>query len=84
MTDSKRRRLWGVLVIGTIALLNLATEYLGTHDAVRFVSKGISLLLGLPLLVAGSSALFRWASRKRLRAPIPLFIGAGLAVVRFK
>lgn len=75
-TVPKRGRLLGILMMAGIAALQLATEYLGVHDTVRFLSKGISLLLGLPLLVGGSSALFRWTSRKRLGAPVPLFIGA--------
>ena len=75
-TTPKRRHLSGILVMAGIALLNLATEYLGTHDAARFVSKGIALLVGLPLLIAGSFAIFRWASRKRLAALVPLFVGA--------
>jgi signal transduction histidine kinase len=75
-TAPKRRRLLGVFVIAAIALLQLATEYLGTHDAGRFISKGIALLIGLPLLVAWASAVFRGTSRKRLGAIGPLFVGA--------
>ena len=82
-TDSKRRRLLGVCVLAAIALLQLATEYLGTHDAGRFLSKSIALLVGLPLLVVWASAVFRGTSRKRLDAIAPLFVGAVTAGLFF-
>ena len=47
--------------MASIALLQLATEYLGTRDASRFLSKAIALLVGLPLLIVWAFALFRWA-----------------------
>ena len=75
-TDPKRRRLLGVLVMAGIALLQLATEYLGTRDAGRFLSKTIVLLVGLPLLIVWAFAVFRWASRRRFGALAPLFMGA--------
>jgi signal transduction histidine kinase len=59
-----------------IALLSLATEYFGTHDAARFLSKAIALLVGLPLLIVWAFALFRWASRNRFGVLRPLFVGA--------
>ena len=77
-TDPKRRRLLGVFVLAGIALLQLATEYLGTHDAGRFVSKGIALLVGLPLLVVWASAVFRGTSRKRFGAVTAGLFFAGL------
>jgi len=66
----------GVLVMAGIALLQLSTEYLGTHDAGRFLSKAIVLLIGLPLLVVWAFAVFRWTSRQRFGALGPLFVGA--------
>ena len=59
-----------------VAVLQLATEYLGTRDPSRLVSKSIALLIGLPLLIVWAFALFRWASRKRFGALAPLFTGA--------
>ncbi len=75
-TDPKRRRLLGVLVMAGIALLQLASEYLGTHDTVRLVSKSAALLIGLPLLVVGASSGYRWAARTQFGALGPLFAGA--------
>jgi signal transduction histidine kinase len=75
-TDPKRRRLLGVSVMAGIALLQLATEYLGARDVVRFLSKSIALVVGLPLLVVWAFAVFRWASRERFGVLGPLFVGA--------
>jgi hypothetical protein len=91
-TDPKRRRLVGVLVMAGIALLQLATEYLQTHDRGRLLSKAITLLVGLPLLIVWAFAVSRWASRKRVSAtpwpaPFsalgPLFVGAVAAGLFF-
>jgi hypothetical protein len=65
-TTPRRRRTLGVLVIGGIALLQLASEFLGAHDLVRFLSKSIALLIGLPVLVGSANGVFRWAQRNRL------------------
>jgi signal transduction histidine kinase len=75
-TDPKRRRLLGLLVMGGIALLQLATDYFGTHDASRFLSKAFALLVGWPLLIVWAFAVFRWASRRHFGALAPLFVGA--------
>src|SRR5216684_3831977 len=69
--------------MAAIALLQLATEYLGTRDAGRFLSKAIVLLVGLPLLIVWAFAVFRWASRKRFGALAPLFLGAVTAGLFF-
>jgi signal transduction histidine kinase len=82
-TDPKRRRLLGVFVMVGIALLQLATEYLGTHDAGRFLSKGIALLVGLPILVVWASTVFRGTSRRGFGAIGPLFVGAVTAGIFF-
>jgi signal transduction histidine kinase len=79
----KRRRLFGLVVMGGIALLQLSTEYLGTHDAGRFLSKATALAVGLPLLVVWAFAVFRWASRRRFSALGPLFVGAITAGIFF-
>jgi signal transduction histidine kinase len=66
-----------------IALLQLATEYLGTRDAGRFLSKAMALLVGLPVLMVWAFAVFRWASRKRFGPLGPLFVGAVAAGLFF-
>jgi len=76
MPESKRQRTLGILVVAGIALLQLSTEFLGTHDTARFLSKSVAFLLGLPLLVACSFALFRWSSRRSLNLFGVLFVGA--------
>jgi len=82
-TDQTRRRLLGVLVMAGIAILQLTTEYLGTRDHGRFLSKAITLLIGLPLLLVWAPAVFRWASRKRFGTIGPLFVGAVAAGLVF-
>ena len=76
--DPKRRRLLGVSVMVGIAVLQLATEYFGTRDAARFLSKSLALLIGLPLLIVWAFVVFRWAARTRFGLAGPLF---GAAVV---
>ena len=49
-----------------IALLQLASEFLGAHDVVRLLSKSIALLVFLPLLVISADGVFRWAARNNL------------------
>jgi signal transduction histidine kinase len=75
-TDPKQRGLLGVLVMAGIALLQLSTEYLGTHDSGRFLFKGTALLVGLPVLIVWGFAVLRWSSRNRSGALRPLFVGA--------
>ena len=82
-TGPNRRRLLGILVMVGIPLLQLASEYLGTRDAGRFLSKAIVLLIGLPLLVVWGFAVFRWASRRHFSVVGPLFVGAGAAGLFF-
>jgi hypothetical protein len=67
-TDPKGRRLLGVSLMVGIAVLQLATEYLGAHDAGRLLSKVLTLLVGLPLLIVWAFAVSRWAARKRASA----------------
>jgi signal transduction histidine kinase len=70
-------------VIAIIALPHLTTELYATRDSVRFLSKGIALLFGLPLIIAWAFAVFRWASRNRFGVLGPLFFGAVTAGLFF-
>ncbi len=74
--DPRRRRILGVLVMAGIALLQLASEFLGAHDVVRFLSKSVALLVGLPLLVVGANGVFRWAARNRFGLVASLSVAA--------
>jgi signal transduction histidine kinase len=69
--------------MAAIALLQLGTEYLGTRDSGRFLSKATVLLVGLPVLIVWAFAVFRWASRMRFGALGPLFVGAVMAGLFF-
>jgi hypothetical protein len=73
---SKRARLLGVAVVAGIAVLQLASEFLGARDAVRLVSKALALAVGLPLLVVCAFAVFRWATRNRSGLVGPLSVAA--------
>jgi signal transduction histidine kinase len=82
-TDPKRRRLLGVLVMAGIALLQLASEFLGAHDIVRLISKALALLIGLPLLIGWAFAVFRRAERNRFGLVGPIFLSAIAAGLLF-
>jgi signal transduction histidine kinase len=69
--------------MAAIALLQLGTEYLGTRDRGRFLSKAFVLLVGLPVLIVWAFAVFRFASRMRFGALGPLFVGAVTAGLFF-
>jgi hypothetical protein len=75
-THPAQRHLLGIFVMASIALLQLSTEYLGTRDLGRFLSKSVALLIGLPLLVGWAFAVMRWSSRKQVGPIGPLFAGA--------
>ena len=79
----RKDRVLGILVIAGIALLQLASEFLGAHDVVRFLSKSAALLIGLPLLVVCANQLFRWVSRNRFGFVAPLSIAAIAAGIFF-
>src|SRR5260370_41262442 len=69
-----RRRVLGISVMTIVPLLHLATEYLGTGDRGRMLSKLAVSIIGLPILIWGSSTGLRWAARRRL-GPLVLVIG---------
>jgi signal transduction histidine kinase len=73
-----RRRVLGVGVMVSISLLQLTAEYLGTHDRGRLLSKGLVLLLGLPVVAEVASRGFRLSARKR-RNPVPLLVAGAVA-----
>jgi len=75
-TDPRRQRIVGILVTAGIALLQLASEFLGAHDLVRLLSKSLALLIGLPLLMFWGTAVFRWAARHRVGLVGPLSVAA--------
>jgi signal transduction histidine kinase len=79
----KRARLLGVLVMASIAVLQLASEFLGAHDVVRLLSKGLALAVGLPLLIVWAFVVFQWAARNRFGLVGPLFLAAVAAGVFF-
>src|SRR5215470_14427218 len=59
-----------------VALLQLSSEYLGTRDVGRFLSKALVLTTGLPLLIVWGFAVYRWGARRRYGVIGPLFVGA--------
>ena len=69
------RRALGICIMTIVPLLQLATEYLGTGDRGRALSKLAVLVVGLPILVVGSSAGLRWAAGRRLGPPVLLVAG---------
>jgi signal transduction histidine kinase len=59
------RKALGVCVMTIVPLLQLATEYVGTGDGRRAISKLAVTMIGLPILIRGSSAGLRWAAGRR-------------------
>jgi signal transduction histidine kinase len=68
----------GICVMTIVPLLYIATEYLGTGDHGRTVSKIAASIIGLPILIWASSAGLRWAAVKRFR-PLWLLVGGMLS-----
>jgi len=79
----RRQRPIGFLLMAGFALLQLASEYLGVRDAGRVACKGLALLVGLPLMIGCSFALFRYASRRSLGMLAPLAAGLVASGVLF-
>src|SRR5260370_15522947 len=67
-----RRTVLGICVMAIVPLLHIGTEYLGTGDLGRTLSKLAVSIIGLPILVWGSSAGLRWAARRRVGPPVLL------------
>jgi signal transduction histidine kinase len=72
------RRTLGVCMMTIVPLLQLATEYLGTGDRGRAISKLAVTIVGLPILIEGSSAGLRWAAGRR-SGPLVLLVGGMLS-----
>jgi signal transduction histidine kinase len=68
-----RRRMLGICVMTIVPLLQIAIEYLGSGDRGRTLSKLAVSIIGLPILIWGSSAGLRWAAGRRL-GPLVLLI----------
>jgi signal transduction histidine kinase len=68
----------GFSVMTIVPLLQLGTEFLGTGDHGRALSKLAATLVGVPLLLWGSSRGLRWAEGRRL-GPLVLLGGGMLA-----
>src|SRR5713226_10310398 len=72
------RRTLGLCVMTIVPLLQIATEYLGTDDRGRAISKLAVTIIGLPILIKGSSAGLRWAAGRR-SGPLVLLVGGMLS-----
>src|SRR5712692_9470043 len=72
---TSRRAALGICVMAIVPLLHIVTEYLGTGDRGRTLSKLAVSIIGLPILIQGSSAGLRWAALKRSRPPVLLIGG---------
>src|SRR5260370_40311706 len=75
-----RRRVLGISVMTIVPLLQLATEYLGTGDRGRMLSKLAVSFIGVPILIWGAPAGLRWAAGRR-GGPLLVLLG-GVALPR--
>jgi signal transduction histidine kinase len=73
-----RRTALGLCVMTIIPLMHIGTEYVGTRDLGRTLSRLVVSLIGLPILIWGSPAALRWAAGRRSR-PAVLLIGGMLS-----
>src|ERR1700686_651258 len=73
-----RRTMLGICVMTIVPLLQIATEYVGTGDSGRTLSKLAISIVGLPILIWGSSAGVRWAAGRR-SGPLVLLVGGVLS-----
>jgi signal transduction histidine kinase len=71
------RRTLGICVMTIVPVLQLVTEYLGTGDRRRAISKLAVTVIGLPILIQGSSAGLRWAAGRR-SGPLVLLVSGML------
>jgi signal transduction histidine kinase len=71
---TRPRRTLGICVMTVVPLLQLATEYLGTGDRGRVLSKLAVSMIGVPMLIWGSPAGIRWAAQRR-SGPLLLLLG---------
>jgi signal transduction histidine kinase len=76
--SERRRSVVGLCVMTIVPLLHIATEYLGTGDRGRTLAKLAVSIIGLPILICGSSAGLRWAAVQRFR-PLVLLLGGVLS-----
>jgi signal transduction histidine kinase len=72
------RSVLGFSIMTIVPLLQLGTEFLGTGDSGRALSKLAVTVVGVPLLLWGSSRALRWAEGSRL-GPVVLLAGGMLA-----
>jgi signal transduction histidine kinase len=72
------RSAFGFSVMTIVPLLHLATDFAGTGDRGRGLSKLAATVVGLPLLLWGSSRGLRWAAGRR-EGPVVLLAGGMLA-----
>src|SRR5207245_5906502 len=75
---TQRRRALGICVMTVVPLLQLATEYLGTGDRGRVLSKLAVAMIGVPILIWGTPAGIRWAAGRR-SGPLLLLLGGMLS-----
>jgi signal transduction histidine kinase len=73
-----RRMALGICVMTVVPLLQIATEYLGTGDSGRTLSKLAVSIVGVPILIWGSSRGLRWAAGRR-SGPLVLLVGGVLS-----
>ena len=80
-TSRAARRSVGVVVVLLVVLLQGVTELLAGHDRARIILRVGFAAVQMPLLMVTMSAVFEWATRKRLGSIPSLVTGAVIAGV---
>lgn len=74
-----RRRLTGVIVVLGVVLLQIAVQYVASHDRRRALTMALFMSSEMPILMLALSYGYAWAVRKHLRIWVTLTIGIVIA-----
>jgi signal transduction histidine kinase len=78
-TQASQRRVFGLLFIGAVMVLQVATDFVTGRESARMLARVAFLALELPILMLTLSATFGWSVRRRVNAPQALAAGVAIA-----
>src|SRR5664279_768344 len=70
-----RRRLLGIAVVLVVALLQVAVQYVASHDRVRALTQGLFMSIEMPVLMGMLSLGYAWAVRRRVESWATVSLG---------
>jgi len=75
----RSRPILGILVVGGVMILQVATDFVAAHEHARILARTAFMAFELPLLMFALSAAFNQAIRRRLTAAQGLAAGVAIA-----